>query len=135
MAIQALSFSSIGPPPACILCGDTNISSYSEITPLLEEGFSDSWLTAHPTDGDAPNLMLVAPTYGQTGIRKRESKAEREEVAKRLDLILCRGFKVLDCNLIGKEPIRSSGTGIEDLNDWMIFPSDHAGVFTDLSVQ
>lgn len=101
--IRALSSTSNSPPPAlCVLCGDTNIESYSEIADnFLSNGYNDALVTANPlpppsNDGDggcddrpaALDLFQYMPTFGRAGI-KFTDKASKERVG-RLDYILCR---------------------------------------------
>jgi endonuclease/exonuclease/phosphatase family metal-dependent hydrolase len=102
--IRALSSTSNSLPPAlCVLCGDTNIESYSEIADsFLSSGYLDALVAANSPpsppndegrDGDredgpaALDLFQYMPTFGRAGIRFTD-KASKERVG-RLDYILC----------------------------------------------
>lgn len=154
IAIQALSTSSTDTPiGASIFCGDTNFISYAETEPLLRAGFIDGWLSAHPAPtydsdpnflistgtvtGSTVDLLLGDPTYGEIGIRKRgEGPREGEEV-RRLDLLMCRGWRVKGCQVTGDMPIplrKLKRSGVMEGDDLVVWSSDHKGVYIDVEV-
>jgi endonuclease/exonuclease/phosphatase family metal-dependent hydrolase len=115
---------------ASILCGDTNIISYDEITPLLDAGYLDAGAHGPLTDtGRAPD-----PTYGDFGIKIGNNRPA-EGPSRRLDLVICRGLHILAYKLIGCDPIARKhlkGTGADKEKLMDVFPSDHAGVCVDV---
>jgi len=118
--IRALSSpSNSSPPVLSVLCGDTNIESYSEIADnFISSGYVDALIAANPPpsrlNNDAPegkgedqeesasalDLFQYMPTFGCTGI-KFTNKASTERVG-RLDYILCRPGLLLSNTQSGK---------------------------------
>lgn len=143
MDICMRAFDSTDQNVASILCGDTNTHSYAEIHRMRDGGYDDAWLSIHPeaietarVDGVDP--LVVDPTYGKFGIRVDHGArpARGDEFPRRLDLTLCKGLTIKGCKLVGDKAILmkdlQAGTHGEIPGDIMVWPSDHAGVCTDV---
>ncbi|KDQ11503.1 hypothetical protein BOTBODRAFT_177331 [Botryobasidium botryosum FD-172 SS1] len=90
----------------------------------------------HP-DGTAVDWLLVDPTFGETGVRKRGEGSRESEVVRRLDLIMCRGLRIDACKLAGEDPIPQKAlraSGVKEGDDIVVWPSDHKGVCVDVKV-
>jgi len=116
-----------------ILCGDTNIASYAEITPLLNAGYLDAG--THPHLYDA--VRTPDPTYGDFGIKINDGRPAQGP-SRRLDLVMCRNLNIKAYRLLGRDPIAREllkGTGADKEKMMDIFPSDHAGICVDVELQ
>lgn len=103
------SSSNASTPALSVLCGDTNIESYSEIAEnFLVNGYIDALVAANPpplstaaesdqksegrtstsVSAEQSDLFLHMPTFGQAGL-KFIGKVSKERIG-RLDYILCR---------------------------------------------
>lgn len=111
--MKKLASASDGSAPALsVLCGDTNIESYSEIADnFIANGYTDALVAANPppsltnadrgeasetaVDGDPAaevDLFMHMPTFGQAGL-KFADKVSKERIG-RLDYILCRAGSI-----------------------------------------
>lgn len=134
--------------PASIICGDTNIEGYQELSPLLDGplGFVDTFASAHPpsvdgTDVNARNKEIYSthPTFGTTYTEDPVSYSP-----KRIDYILAHEggrskLKVLSAKTLGSEVCRVKGEdgqvregACEGGKGGKMFPSDHLGVVVEL---
>lgn len=105
-------------PVICL--GDFNSDAFGPGTDsyeiLLDAGFEDAWLDAHPSEpgltwGHADDLLNPLPN-----------------LTERLDLVLYRGtFTVADMVVVGDE--------LEDRTDSGLWPSDHAGVVATFTIK
>ncbi|KZV94575.1 DNase I-like protein [Exidia glandulosa HHB12029] len=109
------------PDVPTVWCGDTNVYSYDELFPMLENGFVDT-LRAACTDAfkaDDTSPETLYTTMPTRGITYPHSKSPR-----RIDHVLARHAVILAAGQVGKERIPNSEE----------YPSDHIGVYAVLQL-
>lgn len=133
----ALAISTLSATPTSVFCGDTNIDTYPELEPLLSAGYVDSWLETHSEVANSPDLHAVGATFGITGLRGPDFPNNDDDPPRRLDYVMARGMKVVNCELVGIEPIpkeKWAMTPQEQELDLEVYVSDHLGVLVDLKL-
>jgi len=102
-----------------VLVGDFNSAADGSTTPtyqmLLDDGFTDAWSQAIPGEP------------GYTCCQAADLRNAASLLDERIDLVLFRGagFRADGAEVVGDEPADRTPSGL--------WPSDHAGVHTDLS--
>jgi len=133
----ALAISTLSVTPTSVFCGDTNIDTYPELEPLLSAGYIDSWLETHPGSANSPDLRAVGVTFGTTGLRISDSPLNGVEPPRRLDYVMSRGMRVVNCELVGNELIPKEMWAEEfkeQESDLEVHVSDHLGVLVDVEL-
>ncbi len=123
-ANELIDFVSLSSPDVpTVLVGDFNSSANDPMHPtfatysnFLGAGFTDTWHVVYP---DNP---------GYTCCQAPDVRNINSLLNLRLDLILDKGFDVLDVELLGN----NKADRIPKINVW---PSDHAGVFASFRIQ
>lgn len=130
---------------ASVLCGDTNVSEVAEITPFVDDGYTDCWakmnlrIVAESTSPKHP--YPPGSSYGLFGIKSTldlEGKFPKNANVRRLDYTLARNLQVTKCTYVETEPIKKGGLGDAVKNKdgvmegILVRPSDHCGVYADL---
>lgn len=134
--------------PPSIICGDTNIEGYEELSPLLDGplGYVDTFVSAHlpsaeGSDIEARNNEIYSthPTFGTT-----YTEDPIPVPPKRIDYILAHEggsskLNVLSAKTVGGEVCRVRGEdgevregACEGGKDGKMYPSDHLGVVVEL---
>lgn len=133
----AAAISALSTTPTSVFCGDTNIDTHSELGPLLSAGYVDSWLETHSDVANSPDLAAVGATFGTTGLRFSGSLTSGDLPPRRLDYVMARGMMVVNCELVGEEPIPKeewARSSQEQELDLEVNVSDHLGVIVDVKL-
>ena len=120
-----------------MFCGDTNIDTYPELEPLLSAGYVDSWLEMHSDVSNSPDLRAVGVTFGTAGLHGSHSPNNGDGPPRRLDYLMARGMRVVNCGLVGSEAIpkeKWAETPQEQKLDLEVYVSDHLGVLIDVEL-
>jgi endonuclease/exonuclease/phosphatase family metal-dependent hydrolase len=102
-----------------VMVGDFNSFADGSTTPtyqmLLDDGFTDAWSRARPAEP------------GYTCCQAADLRNGTSLLDERIDLVLFRGkgFRADEAEVVGDEPEERTPSGL--------WPSDHAGVYADLS--
>jgi hypothetical protein len=133
----ASAISTLSATPTSVFCGDTNIDTYPELKPLLSAGYVDSWLETHPGFANSPDLRDVGVTFGTVGLRMSGSLVGDTGPPRRLDYVMAKGTRVVNCELVGTELIPkenwAKASGGQEL-DLEVHVSDHLGVLVDVEL-
>jgi endonuclease/exonuclease/phosphatase family metal-dependent hydrolase len=123
-ALSALSEPALN---GAVLCGDTNISSRTEVGLLIDAGFVDSASVG-------PVGSLEQPTYGDWGVQT-QGKPNKNFI-RRLDYVLAKGLKAQSYHILGLEKLSADelkGTGADEDEGMSVYTSDHVGICVDLT--
>jgi len=129
-----------------IWCGDTNIATYAELKPMLDNGFVDSLRVANPTvfdgvksesdpsaDGALPTYEATEPLYRSMPTFGTTFKTpDADKRSKRIDYMLVRGASVYTAALVGDQAI--DGVQSEESRDGKLYPSDHLGIWASVGL-
>lgn len=129
-----------------VWCGDTNIVTYDELKPMLDNGFVDSLRVANPVvfnvtksesdppaDGGPPTYAATEPLYRSMPTFGTTFKTpDADKRTKRIDYMLVRGATVQAAALVGDQAI--DGVQSEESLDGKLYPSDHLGIWASMGL-
>lgn len=127
-----------GTPFVSVLCGDTNIEHYDDLSPMFSAGFVDSGSPVPPSEAPDHDSdpALDNPTFGLWGVKIDGVKPKY--FVRRIDYILVKGSaSPTNYRVLGDQPIpreKLAGTGADVDEEMHIYASDHLGVCVDLVV-
>lgn len=143
-----ISQAEIAEVPPSIICGDTNIESYDELSPLLQRPleYVDTFSAVHPPSAPTSDLAARNHEIYTTHLTFGTTYTEDPKPVgpKRIDYILAHpggslSLRVLGATTLGGEPCRGMGTDgqiyegrCKGGKGGKMYPSDHLGVIAEM---